>query len=173
MIFLRHPVTAAPPDLCYGQLDIGLGEGAAAQIEAALAAIPRVPAIRSSDLTRARTLADRFAARDGVPVTADPRLREYHFGDWEGRLWSEIHRPDSEAWLEDLWANAPPGGESFATLHARTAAALADCAPGTLIVCHAGVIRAAKMILGGQGFDEVVAAPVPFCEPIEIAREAA
>lgn len=173
MIFLRHPVTDAGPDVCYGQSDVGLGEGAEAEMAAALAAIPRVRAIRSSDLTRCRVLAERFAARDGLTPVWDARLREYHFGAWEGRRWSEIPRDQSDPWTEDLWAASPPGGENFAALHARVALALEDIAPGTLVVCHAGVIRAARMILTGASFDTVFAEKVPHCQPLRFAARAA
>jgi len=172
MIFLRHPVTEACADLCYGQLDIGLGEAAGEQIDRALEATPAVRAIRSSDLARCRVLAERFAARDGLEPVYDVRLREYHFGAWEGRLWSDIPRAESDPWSGDLWAMAPPGGENFATLHARVEVALRDCTPGTLVICHAGVIRAARMILTGANFETVFAEKVPFCEPVSFAGEA-
>lgn len=166
MIFLRHPETDAGPDICYGQSDIGLGPAAEEQISAALAAVPPVTAIHSSDLLRCRILAVRFAARDGVAPVLDPRLREYHFGAWEGRRWSDIPRHESDPWTGDLWGMAPPGGETFAALHARVAEALAGIADGALVVCHAGVIRAARMILTGASFDTVFAEKVPFCEPM-------
>ena len=60
MIFLRHPTTDAGQDICYGQTDVGLGPGAEGEIAAALGAITPVRAIRSSDLTRCRILAERF-----------------------------------------------------------------------------------------------------------------
>ena len=173
MIFLRHPVTDAGPDICYGQTDVGLGQGAEAEIAAALDAVPPVRAIRSSDLTRCRVLADRFARRDGVAPVLDPRLREYDFGAWEGRRWSDIPRAESEPWTADLWGAAPPDGETFAALHARVAEAVADIAEGTLVICHAGVIRAARMILAGDTFETVFAEKVPHCRPLTFGARAA
>ena len=166
MIFLRHPVTDAGDGVCYGQLDLGLGDGADAQIASALATTPRPTDIRSSDLFRAQMLAEKVAARDGLDITFDKRLREYDFGAWEGRRWSAIPR-------NDLWGASPPGGENFADLHARVGAAIADCTPRTLVVAHAGVIRAAMMILNGKSFDEVFATKIPFCQPITLMAEAA
>jgi len=168
MIFLRHPVTDAPPDFCYGQTDVGLGPEAEAQIAGAVAAIARPTAIRSSDLRRCAILADRLAERHGLDVVYDRRLREYDFGAWEGRFWTDIPRSESEPWLADLWGRAAPGGESFRAVHGRVAQALADCRPGTLIICHAGVIRAARMILQGLNFDQVMAEKVAFCQPIAL-----
>ncbi len=166
MIFLRHPTTDAGTDLCYGQLDVGLAPIAGAEIEAALAAIPAVAAIHASDLTRCRILADRFAERDGVTTRYDPRLREFDFGQWEGQHWSKIPRDQSDPWAADYWNNRVPGGENFADLHARVKAALLDIPPGALVVCHAGVIRAARMILTGAAAETVFAEKVPHCQPI-------
>lgn len=173
MIFLRHPVTTAGPDVCYGQLDIGLGQNADLEIAGALEAVGPVHAIHSSDLMRCKTVAERFGVRDLVVPIYDPRLREYHFGDWEGRHWSEIPREESDPWTEDLWGVAPPGGETFAALHDRVEKALRDIPEGALVVAHAGVIRAARMLLTGASFQTVFAEKVPFCQPITFTARAA
>lgn len=173
MIFLRHPVTSAGPDVCYGQLDIGLGSGAEQDIAMALSAVKNVSAIHSSDLTRCKVVAERFAARDHVTPIYDERLREYHFGDWEGRKWSEIPRTESDPWTEDLWGIAPPGGETFAALHDRVDQVLKEIPQGTLVIAHAGVIRAARMILTGASFQTVFAEKIPFCQPITFTSRAA
>ena len=166
MIFLRHPTTDAGADLCYGQKDVGLGPGAEAEMAAALAAVAPIRAIHASDLSRCRALAERFARRDGVAPVYDERLREYHFGAWEGRRWDDIPLAESELWTADLWASAPPGGETFAALHARVTGALAEIPAGALVVAHAGVIRAARMILTGASFETVFAEKVPYCVPL-------
>ena len=108
-----------------------------------------------------------------MSVEIDPRLQEYDFGEWEGRNWPDIPRAESDPWIADMLNAAPPGGESFAALIARVRAAIADAEMGTLFVCHAGPIRAARMILTGASFDEVFAWKVPFCEPVAFQRNAA
>ncbi len=173
MIFLRHPTTDAGPDVCYGQLDVGLGSTARAEMDAALTAIGPVERIHASDLSRCRILAERFAARDGVRPVFDTRLREYGFGAWEGRRWSAIPRSESDPWTRDLWAVATPGGETFRALHTRVTAAIGDIPAGSLVVAHAGVIRAARMILTGASFETVFAEKVPHCQPITFDRRAA
>ena len=173
MIFLRHPTTNAGPDVCYGQTDVGLGASAEAEIRTALANVKPVRAIHASDLTRCRIVAERFAARDGVQPVYDERLREYDFGDWEGRRWDQIPRAESDPWIEDMWSAIPPGGESFDALHKRVAAALSDIAEGSLIVAHSGVIRAAKMIITGASFETVFAENIPFCLPLCFQSHAA
>ncbi|MEM7669600.1 MAG: histidine phosphatase family protein, partial [Pseudomonadota bacterium] len=75
-------------------------------------------------------------------------------------------------WAEDPLNTAPPDGETFAALVLRVEAALADLVPGTVVVTHAGPIRAARMILTGAGFEQVFAEQVPYAAPIRIERSA-
>ncbi|MEM7211804.1 MAG: histidine phosphatase family protein, partial [Pseudomonadota bacterium] len=173
VIFLRHPVTDAPEGMCYGRSDVGLGHEAPSQIEAALMALPTVGSILCSPARRCRLLAERFVQRDGASLRFDERLWEHDFGDWEGRLWSDIPRAESEAWMEDLWNNASPGGERYRDVVKRVGDALADADDGDVVICHAGVIRAAQILIEGRSFDEVFAIKVPFATPIRIARKAA
>lgn len=173
MIFIRHPVTDAPEGFCYGRTDVGLGPDAADQIAAALRTVPPVAAIVASPARRCRELAERIAQRDGVPIRHDDRLWEHDFGDWEGRFWSEIPRAQSEAWMQDLWNNASPGGERYRDVVARVGQAIEGVQENELIVCHAGVIRAAQIVLERRSFDEVFATKIPFAEPIHVGRVAA
>ena len=173
MIFMRHPITDAPEGMCYGRTDVGLGAGAEAQIEGALQALPSVRSIVSSPALRCRKLVERFVLRDAPVVRFDERLWEHGFGDWEGRLWSEIPRTESEAWMQDLWNNASPGGERYRDVVARVGEAISDLGKTDLVVCHAGVIRAARILIEGRSFDEVFAEKVPFATPIRIERRAA
>ena len=173
MIFLRHAVTDAGPDLCYGRTDVGLGHEAEAQMTAVLSRLERPAEIRTSPLSRCRVLADRLGAAFALPPVSDARLQEYDFGDWEGRRWPDIPRSQSDPWIADMYRSAPPGGESFADLIDRVGAALQEIGDNTLVVCHAGPIRAARMILTGASFEDVFAWKVPYCEPVVLQREPA
>jgi alpha-ribazole phosphatase len=84
-------------------------------------------------------------------VCLDSRLRELHFGDWEG-LTYEILKTDLnyQEWLKDWEKKAPPNGESLLQLNNRINAFLAelftlneftDKHNKVLIVTHGGVIR--------------------------------
>ncbi len=114
--------------------------------------------IYSSDLTRCRqTLEWSQAARNGVPVVLDPRLREIDFGDYEGKTYAELqHLPDYRAWIDSVGERRIPGGENAAELRARLDAWLDDVAHAALqanqaarstepmkvlAVAHGGVIR--------------------------------
>ncbi len=175
MIFLRHPRPEAPEGLCYGRTDLDIGPEGEAEIVQALEATPRVARVIASPALRCRGLAEELALRDGVALSFDPRLWEMDFGDWEGKHWDEIPRQDSEPWTEDPWNIGPPGGEAFAAVHARVGAVLAEIivnsGPGTALVCHAGPIWAARMILTGAGLEAVCAEPVPYATPIRFSRE--
>lgn len=173
MIFLRHPETDAPEGLCYGRLDVGLGRRASDQIATALSAVHGCKEIISSPARRCRILADRFADRYSSAIRLDARLLEYNFGAWEGRRWPDIPRTESDVWLRDLWTNRPPGGEAYCEQHARVAQALREIPETAVVICHAGVIRAARMILLGESFDQVFAQQIPFCEPVNLQRMAA
>ncbi len=82
----------------------------------------------------------------------DPRLWEQDFGRWEGRAMATL--PDHGALSRPALAMLrPPGGESFADLHARCAPALeALCRGGRVaVVAHAGTIRVAlSLALGAR-----------------------
>ena len=153
---MRHPPTAAAPGLCYGRHDPGLAPGWEARIDALAPAL----AVRSIVTSPAAL---------GVALQEDARLQELDFGAWEGRPWSGIPRAESDPWAEDPHRRAPPGGETFAALAARTARALAEAPPGALILCHAGPIRAMLMARGGLSFAQAFARPVPYATPLDPA----
>jgi probable phosphoglycerate mutase len=107
-------------------------------------------AVVSSDLSRAFATAEAIAARAGVEVVADVRLREISLGGWEGLTVDEARAtfPDEyAAWVagED---KARGGGETYREAGARATACLRewiDAAPdgGTLVaVTHGGTARA-------------------------------
>lgn len=166
IVMLRHPRPMAPEGLCYGRLDLAPGAAALTEIAHALAATPTAEAVFSSPARRALVLAEALAARDGLPLRSDERLLELDFGTWEGRLWSEIDRAESDHWAEDPAHRAPPGGERFVDLLDRVADILSEVPTGAVIVSHAGPIRAARMLLERQSFDAVFGAPVPYATPI-------
>ena len=173
MIFLRHPKPRIAPGTCYGRLDIPLTETAAAEIASAIKRLPRVTRLITSPAQRCRRLADGIARFHGLDPTIDPRLAELDFGAWEGRPWTRIPRSESDPWAADPWTIAPPGGERFADLHARVTDALTDAPPEATIITHAGVIRAARMILQQASFAQVFAAKIPYATPIPLNRKAA
>jgi glucosyl-3-phosphoglycerate phosphatase len=75
-----------------GQLDSHLSARGREQAAAAAEALARRGAVRllASDLARASDTADALAARTGLAVEHDPRLREIHVGRWQGLPHTEV-----------------------------------------------------------------------------------
>ena len=89
--------------------------------------------------------------RDGLGLSADgyrtdDRLLELHFGDWEGRSWSELKAAETAA--VDVrrsepfgWQPPGEGGESYAQGTKRVAGWLTSVARDSIVVSHGGILR--------------------------------
>lgn len=88
--------------------------------------LPRDALLISSDLTRAVKTADAIAeGRNRLPH--DPALREFDFGDWDGKHHSEVsetHPELSRAFWEKPGDLAAPNGESWNGVATRVAQVL-------------------------------------------------
>jgi broad specificity phosphatase PhoE len=80
-----------------GLCDVDLTAEGVAQAEALAGELAHVERVVSSDLRRAVQTAERIAARAGIPLELDPRLREISYGAWDGRPWEAGIAP-AEAW---------------------------------------------------------------------------
>lgn len=109
--------------------------------------------IISSPLKRCASFAREFAEQHALPVSYDNRLREIHFGDWEGRTAAELFEEDADA-LTQFWADPftqpPPQGEPFEQFQSRVLEAWNSIVQKNsamhneqriLLVTHGGVIR--------------------------------
>jgi alpha-ribazole phosphatase len=162
---IRHGVADGVTGRCIGHHDVPLSaEGRAAMRRAGEQWEGPTPTrVISSDLARATASAHELAGAWGLPVEIDPRLRELHFGEWEGCTWEALERDDGarlSAWMQDWVHVAPPGGESFVDLTTRVLACADHLTPGTVVVAHAGSIRAllchARGVPPERAFDLVV-----------------
>ena len=146
LVLIRHTRPDVPASLCYGQTDVGLADTFAEEAAAVLAALPAVDRVVSSPLQRCMALAQYIAAARALSLEVDERLMEMDFGAWQGRDWSEVPKPDLDAWSGDFLHARPHGGESVAMFVDRVSAALADWSARRepiAIVTHAGVIKVA------------------------------
>jgi broad specificity phosphatase PhoE len=94
----------------------------------------------------------------------DARLKEVHFGDWQGRRWSEVQAFDPEGYaarLADTFRWRPRGGESYAELMTRSVAWLESLSRDCIVVSHGGVSRVLRGYLLGLHPDEVPHLSVP------------
>ena len=118
-----------------GQADVPLNATGLAQAETFAAGLDgrSFTALYSSDLLRAYQTAQVIAARVGLAVQTDPRLREINQGEWQGRTLDEIRAVYNESkqakrGLIDPAAARAPGGESVLEVSQRMARAADDIA---------------------------------------------
>ncbi|MGJ7901125.1 histidine phosphatase family protein [Lysobacter sp. 1R34A] len=118
----------------------------------------------SSPLQRCAAFARDLSQSRGLPLALEPRLREYHFGEWQGRPVDAIANHEGEA-LARFWADPvaypPPGAETFAAFAARLTGALAEILreyPGrrVLVITHGGVIRLLRCLAAGRRYSEML-----------------
>jgi len=150
---VRHarPVIAA--GTCYGRLDVAADSQATWQAATALAqAIPAGFRLVTSPLQRCVQLAgDIGRLRPDIPQCRDSRLAEMDFGDWEGRLWTDLGASALAQWTADFAGFAPGGGETVKSFMDRVAEALeAWRRQDTVWITHAGVIRAVSLLSAGR-----------------------
>ncbi|MEU6077739.1 histidine phosphatase family protein [Micromonospora sp. NPDC047074] len=131
-----------------GQTDVPLNDLGREQARAAapLLAALRPDAIVASDLSRAADTAAALAALTGLPVRTDARLRERHFGSWQGLARTEAAARHPAEYARWLAGDPDPGSgiESLDALGKRVGTALADAAAlgGTVVVAtHGGAAR--------------------------------
>jgi alpha-ribazole phosphatase len=176
MLFaVRHAPTEAD-GLCVGQHDVPTTiahDDAAQRMRLALDAshegvvVGTIVRVWSSPLSRCREPAARLARGLGTSHTIDPQLLELAYGVWEGRAWDAVAREDGarmHAWM-DAWQTAtPPGGESVATLEARVRGWWERLDGMQVLVAHAGVMRALRVVARGMTWEEAMRTPVPHLE---------
>jgi len=150
LFLARHGQTIWHAENRYaGSSDIALTETGKAQARglAAWAGTQSIAAVIASPLIRARDTAMPAAARLGLQLTTDSRLRESDFGTAEGLTMAELRDRDptaADAFVDDPAANPWPGGEAPETVATRAIAALRDAAAAkktTLIVAHSTLLR--------------------------------
>jgi probable phosphoglycerate mutase len=96
----------------------------------------------------------------------EPRLKEHHFGAWEGLTWPEVEAGFPKLWAEreaDKWNFRAPEGESYAMVAARARQWL-DERNGEeklIVVGHGLAGRVLRGLYAGLSQDEIMAAYEP------------
>lgn len=152
---VRHGETLANRGgILQGHLDVSLSELGKHQADLAGKALSkyRMDAIYSSDLDRTKETAKSIAKYQTCQLILDPRLREIHCGDMEGKTMRESRQLYPEFFLafekDALNAIRPGGGESIQNLYDRVSQAFKDIvnahrdpSSNVVIVSHGGAIR--------------------------------
>lgn len=95
----------------------------------------------------------------GVSPVIQPDLWEQSFGAWEGLAPDQICDLGPLS-TEALAAHCPPEGESFLQMAARVRPVLESASGTTLIVAHAGTVRAALAMVVGPAALSFSVAPL-------------
>jgi alpha-ribazole phosphatase len=106
--------------------------------------------IISSPLLRCCDFANALAAKHGISVETDDRLKEVGFGEWEGKTPEQLkleRLEEYEAFYNDPVNARPAGAEALHSFIQRVTEAYGESivrhrGQHILIVAHAGVIRA-------------------------------
>ncbi len=155
---VRHGETQGNlDDKAQGHLDVPLTETGRLQAKAVGKRLSDIEfdAVYSSDLERALDTAKAITAnRPELQIRTTPKLREYHFGDYEDMPWEEIGNVDTEFYRR--WKNLSmrldiefPGGESMRGAWDRVGGVLREILyehrqgnETILIVGHGGSLQA-------------------------------
>ncbi|MEU8004125.1 histidine phosphatase family protein [Catellatospora sp. NPDC049111] len=161
-----------------GQLDVPVNDRGRAQAQAAAEVLARGEAqlMITSDLSRCTMTGAPLAELTGLVPERDARLRERHFGSWQGLTTPEVRErfPDSYA----RWRAADPdpgdGIESLPDLGKRVSETIRQAAervPGgtAVLVSHGGAIKYGVAALLGWPEEMLpTIAPVQNCHWVDL-----
>lgn len=166
---VRHTRVDVPSGICYGQTDVPLADSFAtelATVRSQLAGI-EFEQVFCSPLTRCVRLGTSL----GYEMQIDERLKELHFGEWEGITWDAIFESEAgKKWFTDYLHESCPNGESYQAMLHRVENFIADLS-GTdpaetngniLVITHAGVIRAFQVLLKNRPIKKVFDTPIAY-----------
>jgi broad specificity phosphatase PhoE len=121
----------------------------------------------ASPLGRARETMEIMRRELDLPAQGyrtDDRLREIHYGHWEGELWTELPARDPEGVANreaDRWGWQPRGGESYRALSERVARWVGEIDRDVVVAAHGGVMRVLRGMLLGLKPAEIFLLDVP------------
>lgn len=174
--FCRHGETAWNAEgRVQGQYDTDLNETGKLQADAnglklkTLVPDPSAFDFVASPLKRTRETMERIRAGMDLPrgdYRLDDRLKEVHFGDWQGFTLAEIsmvHPELLEARHRNKWDFLPPGSEAenYHMLADRFSSWLATVTAPTVCVTHGGIIRSLYHLVEGLSGEEASRLSVP------------
>ena len=148
--WIRHAPVVGPADRIHGQADVACDTSDAEAFAALGRLLPEGGVYVVTPLRRTRQTLDAVAG-SSLPAVVEADFAEQSFGAWQGLTWAGMQAQDPDAyrsfWI-DPTRTAPPGGESFAGLMARTRHAVERlgrdyAGRDIVVVAHGGTIRAA------------------------------
>jgi alpha-ribazole phosphatase len=155
----RHAQPLIGAGICYGATDMAADAALTTAAARSLAlTVPANTICRISPLRGCQQLGAALALlRPDLDINSstdtDARLQEVDFGHFEGQPWANIPKAAIDAWTADFGNHRFGGKESANEVLQRVKAALHDHvalnATNVLWITHAGVIRAASLLMQG------------------------
>ena len=165
LYWVRHGPTNC--HTLYGWKDISVDLTDHCTIQWVSTNVPHNAIVLSSDLIRASQTADAVAgSRERLPNAK--QLREFNFGDWEGKSYEEIYQND-RCLAEEFWNNpgfsSPPNGESWFQLQSRVNPFIDDLVStypdrDFILVAHFGVILNQLQQATKTPYSEIIKQPI-------------
>lgn len=163
LYLVRHTRVDVPSGICYGQTDVALAGSFKTELESVRSRLSGIEFnhIFCSPLSRCVQLGTFL----DYPLQLDDRLKELNFGEWEEQTWDKIFESEEgKKWFADYLNETCPNGESYRDMLHRIESFIADL-PETngniLVITHAGVIRAFRVLLKNwpikKAFDKPIA----------------
>jgi alpha-ribazole phosphatase len=146
--FLRHGACEGG-EIFRGSTDVSLSEMGWEQMRNSVASHTGWQQIICSSLQRCSRFAEWLSTERDVPYRVDERLREIHFGRWEGLAQTRVMAEDGDHlrgfWFDPL-NHSPPEGEAVTVFKQRLDESLNDIleefrGKHVLLVTHGAVIR--------------------------------
>lgn len=158
-----------------GQADTDINDTGRAQADRngrRLAELIREPAafdFVASPLRRTCETMERVRVGLNLPsrgYRTEPRLREVHFGGWQGYTYVELEAREpgcTKVRAQNKWHFLPPGpsAESYELMSLRVRDWLNEIEQPTVAVTHGGVIRAVFRLLGGIAPEDAAGMDIP------------
>ena len=166
---VRHAPTGTS-GVCVGDADVPCTISAreAASRVLSLVGSHAFASVWSSPRERCLAPASLLAEKLDVPLRVDDRLREISLGRWQMRSWKEIETSEPQrfkSWTADWLSQSPPEGELPGKLLERVCACWDEMAQGDhLLIGHAGVIRALRVLLNGSSWTDAMGIEVNHLE---------
>ena len=156
LYLVRHGEKAEGEGTLLGHTDVALSARGHQDVHSLAQSWADEPPVQiiASDLLRTVQSAEPLCSRFDLPLATDSRLREMHFGEWEGKRWAEVeasHALEAKRWGENWFDARVPGGESYPDVAARASAWLSDFLSTpqspTVVYSHSGTIRALLCVI--------------------------
>ena len=163
---IRHTPVDFDKNKCYGRLDVPLANSFEEDVaKISLFLEEEYDKVYCSPKSRCTQLAHALQIAD---MELNDQLLELDFGEWEGKLWNEIHTPDLNAWMEDFVHVSRKGGESLQEMFSRVSTFMDSLrnenADKVLLITHAGVIRCLWSYVLAVPLENIFKIPVGFHE---------